>query len=142
MATSDVAATPTPGADDSATVLTDPRPTLVALHQEGKRYRFLDLAYRYLAAVDHDPTIALAVLRSLVELGLGGPARELLAHRRDLSDSGLDVEELGRTLAPVPIGRLPWEKLTDQFERNLAALLASRPHIGPGTALFRRALSA
>ncbi|MHC4416711.1 MAG: glycosyltransferase family protein [Planctomycetota bacterium] len=118
----------------------DGRNALLALRQSGERYRFLDLGYRYLAAVDDDPQVTLEVLKALVELGLGGPARELLQQRRDLAEAGIDPAELQKSVASIPTGRVPWDELREQFEANLASLLQARSYLDDHLPQVRRSL--
>ena len=82
------------------------RGALLALRNRGDIYRFLHLGYGYLAAVGDDPGVAFEVLKGLIELGLGGPARELLHQRPDLDAARPETAELRRHLKSVPIGRV------------------------------------
>ena len=127
----DVAGAECQGGSSAVAAPPDDRSALLALRHAGERYRFLDLAYRYLAAIDVDPQMTLEVLKALVEIGLGGPARELLNQRRDLASAGIDPDELRKSLSSVPTGRVPWEELHDQFEANLPLLFRGRPHLVP-----------
>ncbi len=127
----DIAGAECQGGSSAVAAPPDDRSALLALRHAGERYRFLDLAYRYLAAIDVDPQMTLEVLKALVEIGLGGPARELLNQRRDLASAGIDPDELRKSLSSVPTGRVPWEELHDQFEANLPLLFRGRPHLAP-----------
>ena len=129
MVKSDVCGEHRPAPPSTGTTQADQRSAVVALWHSGQRYRFLDLGYRYLSAVANDPQISLEVLKALVAIGLGGPARELLQHRQDLDAAGMDIDQLHRSLVSVPTGRVPWEKLAAQFESNLAALRGDRPDL-------------
>ena len=116
-----------PPAADAAPTSIENRSTLLALRRDGQPYRFIDLAYRYLDGVDVDPEITVETLKTLVELELGGPARELLAHRQDLTLAGLSPAQLQQALAPIPTGRVDWKELAPTFEANLAVLLEAKP---------------
>jgi hypothetical protein len=113
----------------------DPRLVLAALRQAGEHYRFLDAGYRYLAAVPDDPAMTFEVLKGLVEIGLGGPARELLHDRGDIA--GTEAQALRRALRGIPTGRVPWERLEATFEANLACLLEHQPHLDGHEASLR-----
>ncbi len=102
------------------------RNLLIALGRSGEPYRFLDQAFAYLGRVESDPAVVLLALEALVKLGLGGPARELLQVRKDL-ESEVDVDGLRKSLASVPIGRVPWERFSGQFEMNRKALAEHHP---------------
>ena len=119
--------------------LADSRKALLAMHAEGRRDQFLDLGFRYLDEVRDDAEITLNVLKALVHAGLGGPARELLAHRHDLAAAGLDTGELARSLEPVPDGRVPWIETDGVFTANLEALLAHRRNLCDAAAELRTA---
>ncbi len=110
---------------------TQERSVLLALRQRGERYRFLDRGYRYLSVVDMDPPVTLEVLKALVEIGLGQPARELLDHRRDLATAGLDLAGLRKAVALIPTGLVDWRDLAGTFKNNLAALLEAKPVLAP-----------
>ncbi|MHC4319876.1 MAG: hypothetical protein ACYS1B_15225 [Planctomycetota bacterium] len=90
------------------------RRQLLDHRQAGRREAFIDLAYRYLEAVPRDPPIALELLRALVELGLGEPARELLATRPDLTEAG-DTASLRQALDGLPAAAVPWARLRPRF---------------------------
>ncbi len=122
-----------PGAQPTS----DDRSVLLALRQSGQIYRFLDLGYRYLAAVESDLQITLEVLKALVEIGLGNPARELLHQRGDLASAQLDVVQLRKAVAPIPTGRVDWKDLSATFEANLATLVEMKPGLGRYEQLLR-----
>ncbi len=115
------------------------RDALLALRQSRQRYRFLNLAYRYLAQ-DDDPLILLEVVKTLVEIGLGGPARELLQDDRRLEDVGIETAGLRRSIASVPTGRVPWQDLEGLFATNLEALRRCRPYLRAGESELRGSL--
>ena len=103
------------------------RRELAARWQRGLRYAFLDGAFRYLAECESDPQIVLLAIRGLCELGLGGPARELIDQRNDLAsdDASIDVEALRRSVSALPSGRAPWERRREIFDRNFHAMCAA-----------------
>jgi len=127
------------GAPASST-LADGRATLMDLFADGRRDEFVDVGYRFLARIDDDPEIALLVLKSLVEAGLGGPARELLQYRGDLAVSESQIAELRKAVALVPIPRVPWESLERQYEANQEVLLAGRPYLNDTAGTLRDSL--
>ncbi len=125
MATSGVSL---PGAEAAAgDARGESRRDLLALRAAGDTYRFLDLGWRYLSAVDDDATIALEVLKGLVKVGLGGPARELIEARLDLA--AIAGTELRAGLANLPSGRVPWAALVRTWSTNLAALRRHQVHL-------------
>jgi hypothetical protein len=90
-----------------------------------------------------DAEVALAVIGALSTLGLGAPAREILAaHEGALRGAGADVAALGRGLAPVPTGRAAWEEHAARFEANLALLHADRPWLEHAEPRLRAAMGA
>ncbi len=127
------------GAPASST-LADGRATLMDLFADGRRDEFVDVGYRFLARIDDDPEIALLVLKSLVEAGLGGPARELLQYRGDLAVRESQIAELRKAVALVPILRVPWESLERQYEANQEVLLAGRPYLNDTAGTLRDSL--
>jgi hypothetical protein len=90
-------------------------------------YEFLVRAHQELDARPAVPELAHATLRVLVELGLGGPALELLQLRRDLGLTRAEKTAQCSLLAALPAGRLTWPELESTFRRNLAALASCRP---------------
>lgn len=129
-----------PASPAKTTTRPEARTALLALRSAGQNYRFLDLGYRYLAAVDDDPQITLEIVKALVELGLCGPARELLQQRRDLTGAGIDFSALRRNLDSVPTGRIPWEQLQDRFAANMEVLVRLHPHFRGREAEMRGSL--
>jgi hypothetical protein len=114
----------------TAVTAAEARSQLLDHRRAGRRDAFVDLAYRYLAGVPQDPPIVLELLRALVELGLGGPARELLDTRPDVAMAG-DAAALRRALEDLPDAAVPWAAQRQRFAANLDACLASRPHLHP-----------
>ncbi len=102
---------------------------LTRLYDAGRRFHFVEQAHRLLCHVPQAGPLASQVLSALTELGLGGPARELLQMRRDLAVVGQDLAELTTKLESLPNGRVPWTDCVDVFARNMAALLRHRPHL-------------
>lgn len=101
---------------------------LEQLYKSGQRYRFIEQAHRVLAQVSDAPEVAGLTLRALVELGLGGPARELLQLRGDLRQFRED-ERLSEALTTLPHGRETWTDQAETFHANMAALCKTRPHL-------------
>jgi hypothetical protein len=102
-------------------------PELHQLYAARRWYELIAPAHRALAAAPHAPELVLLTLRTLVECGLGGPARELLQIRRDLDLSPADRAALRSSLSAVPNGRVTWAELEATFRANLAALASCRP---------------
>lgn len=114
--------------DPTTSTAGDDRNLLIALGRSDQSYRFLDQAFAYLGRVESDPEVVLLTVSALVKLGLGGPARELLQVRKDL-ESEVDVDGLRKSLTSVPIGRVPWDRLSGQFEANRSALAEHHPEL-------------
>lgn len=115
-------------------------PALQQLYDSGRRYEFLAQAHRLLAAAPVAPELACLTLRALVELGLGGPALELLQLRRDLGGTAEERAALRASLAALPSGRVPWSELEATFQQNLAALATGRPEWQDAEARLRAVL--
>ncbi len=136
MATSGVSL---PGAEAAAgDARGESRRDLLALRAAGDTYRFLDVGWRYLSAIDDDAPLALEVLKGMVKLGLGGPARELIETRRDLA--AIAGAELRAGLAALPSGRVPWETLERTWRANLAALRRHQAHLRMDEESLRKSL--
>ncbi len=101
------------------------------IHAAGRKFFFVEQAHRVLRQVPRAPKLASLTLETLVELGLGGPARELVQIRRDLSGATPDLAGLESTIGSLPNGRVPWSERREVYECNLAALLGRRPHLRP-----------
>ncbi len=104
------------------------RHSLIALSRSGRHCAFLSRAYPYLEQVAQDPEIALLALQSLVALGLGGPARELLDARAEFTENA-DLLQLRRSLAGLPTGRVAWTEFTAVFEQNWRTIEVAHPHL-------------
>jgi hypothetical protein len=98
------------------------RKAILSLAADGKTYASLDLAYRYLPLVQRDPQVVVLMLKQLLRLGLGGPARELLDLRHDLEGAEAELRQLRQIVAAAPTGRVPWESTRAVFEANMRAL--------------------
>lgn len=96
---------------------------LATLFRHGRHYDFLVNGYRALSRSPNDSPLATLVLRALVELQLGGPARELFKCRRELGGLA-EAGQLYDQLRRVPDGRRPWSVARVLFERNREALLS------------------
>ena len=101
---------------------------LLRLYESGRRFRFLDQSYRVLAQVSFAPQLALQTFRALVELGLGGPARELLDARTDLGDE--DTRGRFRSaIQELADGNICWSERKTIFVQNLEAIRSYRPDL-------------
>ncbi len=112
------------------------RQRLLALHGAASAYAFLDPAWRYLTAVPHDPEVAAAAVDCCLRLGLGGPARELLQARADLSPAA--APQWHAAAREAPSGRVAWSRFQRRYRENLEQLLRGQPHLqGCGPELDR-----
>ena len=102
---------------------------LLRLYHSGQTHTFLQQAHRALAAEPNAPDLAWLTLRTLVESGLGGPARELIEMRDDLQAAEADLGEVETIVSALPSGRVSWSGRRDVYERNAAVLLAGRGHL-------------
>ena len=98
---------------------------LVAAYRSGRTYDAIEQAHRVLSQTGAAPRLAEFTFRALLELGLGGPARELLQMRTDLGAAA----DLQAALENAPNGRVRWADCRDTFQRNVTALLEHRPHL-------------
>ena len=101
---------------------------LEALYTAGRHFDFLVNSYASLPAHPDDRPLAMLILRVLVELKLGGPARELFQARPVLRNAP-DADRLEAMLERVAHGRRPWSVARVLFERNRAAMLACHQHL-------------
>ena len=88
----------------------------------GSPYQFLNWAYEHPDALLAQPALVRAAVEVLAGLGLGGPAREMLA-----TYDGPEAQALRLAVRTVPIGRVPWTEREHILNTNLAPLLAMRP---------------
>jgi len=102
---------------------------LAGLYRAGKPFRFVQRASAALHHVPVAPELAALTLRALVDLGYGGPARELLELRRDLCADPAQEKSLRAALAELPDGRIAWSALADNYQRNLAIVQQRWPRI-------------
>ncbi len=102
---------------------------LERLYQSQRRFSFVQQAHRALSAIPMAPDLARLTFRSLTEMGLGGPAAELLQFRRDLCPGDAERARLHSSLDGVPNGRVPWREQTPIFRRNIDALVSCRPEL-------------
>ncbi len=100
---------------------------LCRLYQSPRKYEFIRRSHAALAETAEAPELARLTLRCLCELGLGGPALELLQNRRDLGLSAAERTTLRASCAALPNGRIPWSECEQTFRNNLAALARGRP---------------
>jgi len=115
-----------------AETLTVPEATaqLRRLYESQRRYRFIEQAHRVLSVTQTASELSRLTFRALAELGLGGPARELLQLRHDLSTNEQERAELQSSVAGWPNGRIGWAQCEDTFGRNVTALIGHRPGLG------------
>lgn len=102
---------------------------LALLHDAGKRFQFVERAQRVLAQVDDAPELTGRTIRALTELGLGGPARELLQVRRDVPAGSPERADFDDALKNLPNGRIAWSRYKDTFNQNLEVLKPLRPDL-------------
>jgi len=108
---------------------TDSITQLRGLLEGGRRFEFLVHAQKALARSPGDMHLALGMLGALVEMGLGGPAREVLQLYPALAGAGGEGAKLLQAVHAAPHGRVPWTGLEDTLHRNKEALLRHRPHL-------------
>ncbi|MHC4064989.1 MAG: glycosyltransferase family protein [Planctomycetota bacterium] len=111
------------------------------LYESQRRYRFIEQAHRVLSATSTAPELAQLTLRALVELGFGGPARELLQLRGDVCSDERQRIELQSSVASLPNGRVAWSSCADTFRQNVSPLLSCRPQLGECVAKLPELLS-
>ncbi|MCP4593665.1 MAG: hypothetical protein GY842_23250, partial [bacterium] len=100
---------------------------LAGLYRAGRRYEFVEQAHGVLAQVGRAPGLVELTLRALLELGLGGPARELRQLRPEVEELLEGNAGLTAALAEAPNGRVPWSRNEAILRTNVAALLKDRP---------------
>jgi len=99
------------------------REALLQLLQQGNHYQFLSLASRHLIACPDDAQVALLAVREYLNLGLIGPARELMQSiSSPETDSQSELASVADTLSNLPDGQIPWSQRQGVFEGNLTAL--------------------
>ncbi|MHC5025720.1 MAG: CgeB family protein [Planctomycetota bacterium] len=96
-------------------------------------HAFLTTAYQWFDQGGHDPRLAARMAEVLASLELGAPARELLAPRYGVHETGADVDALRAALRVIPQGRIRWESRAALFEANADALRAH--HLATGVDL-------
>lgn len=119
---------PTATADNGIFKLT--REQLMTLAAGQDSYRFLALALLALPQLPGDVDLRLQVIRHLAALGLIGPAIEFAVGLPAPVVEQLRAAGVLRQLEAVPSGRVPWERLRDQYESNLRVLLTRFPAAG------------
>ncbi len=99
------------------------REALLQLLQQGHNHQFIDRASKYLIACPGDSPLALLVAREYLNLGLVGPARELMtSDYSHQSGSQAELSEVANALSDLPDGQIPWSQRSDLFEKNISAL--------------------
>ncbi len=104
------------------------------LHGE---YLAVQAAMRRLAEHPDEAEAAFVAFRSLVALGLVGPALEMLESPGPLAKVA-ELRAIREQLAAMPSGRLTAKTLQTRYQRNLAALEARYPDLRRYDASFRR----
>ena len=110
---------------------------LEALRRRGDHYAILNIGLKHLRDNPDDPAGLPIVVKSLLALGLAGPARDLLLAAE--SSGGLDSEMVSvrDRIATAPAGRVGWRTLQDRFEANFAQVCARWPEMEKHEAVFR-----
>ncbi len=98
------------------------RRSLLSLADQNRPYEFLHKALSYLARVPDDLQIRLLVVRSYAEVGLFGPALELVDERPELIEQVPELASTVQALRGQDPGHVPWAAQSDLFERNLAVV--------------------
>lgn len=111
------------------------------LYDAGQTFRFVEQAYQVLRQAPQAGELASLTLRALVELGFGGPARELLQSRYDLDAEDSKVAALKEQVRSLPNGRVQWSQYADVFRKNVAALLRHQPDLEHLAASLPKSLS-
>lgn len=101
---------------------------LASLFQAGRHFQFLKQSHELLDKLPHAPELAAMSLQALAALGYGGPARELVERRADIGGPLNHRDKLNDSLSKLPNGRLPWNDLTQTFERNATTFLKRYPN--------------
>ncbi len=108
---------------------------MVTAARQNRPYLFLQTALPYLIQVPADDEVRVLALQHLAQLGLFGPAVELVDDHPDLLTR---VPDLAPSVAPLreqPTGQIPWGTLAPTFEQNLVAARerfeVCREHEGP-----------
>lgn len=101
---------------------------LLALYEGGRTFDFLANGARVLASNDQLAPVAVLMLQGLVQLQLGGPARELFRSRAELCESN-DAQQIRDVLQRIPDGRRPWSVARVLFKRNRDALVQRNPSL-------------
>ncbi|MCK4660155.1 MAG: hypothetical protein KAV82_11590 [Phycisphaerae bacterium] len=102
---------------------------LTELYRSGRRYRVVEQAHRVLPSIPVAPRLAELTLQTLLELKLGGPARELLQLRSDLGQVADQHPKLKQAVDGTPNGRVQWAQCADVLRRNITALVKHRTHL-------------
>lgn len=98
----------------------DARQRLLHLANQNRPYEFLHEALLYLSQEPGDAQIRLFAVRSFAEIGLFGPAVELIDDRPDLLNEAPDLAATVEALRQQPTGLVPWSDLDGVFDRNLS----------------------
>ncbi len=91
------------------------------LANQKRPYEFLQRALFHLAQVPSDGQVRLLTVRTFAEIGLFGPAVELIDDQPGLLQQAPDLAASAEALRRQPSGFVPWADLAEVFEKNLAA---------------------
>ncbi|MFH1419652.1 MAG: hypothetical protein ABII12_15360, partial [Planctomycetota bacterium] len=112
--------------------------SLAPLFERGEHYGVVQTAVARLAEDPSDVQTALFVFRSLVALGLIGPAMEMVSEGGGALAALPEFQALRSDLAEMPSGLVAWESLRDRFEANAARVYERHPHLRRHNEAFRR----
>lgn len=103
--------------------LEETRQNLLQTAQQDRPYVFLQAALPHLEQVPDDAELRLLALGQLAQLGLVGPALELLDGREGLGAQSPDLDRALTVLKSQPSGHISWSRLSPRFEANLEVAL-------------------
>lgn len=115
----------------------EPGTTLDQLFDRGDHFAVLHVAVPRLEERPDDANLALAVCRSMIALGLLGPAREMLAEGGGPLADMPEFRSLHQQISRAPSGRLPEGLLRTRLERNIEKLYARHPDLRRHDDVFR-----
>lgn len=111
--------------------------TLADCIERGDHYTVIRSALAHLEKDPlHEPALLLAA-RSLIAIGLVGPARELLAEVQEQSEHSDQAREVSRCIDGLPSGRVAWGQLQPRFDANWRQLLDAKPELAAHEETFR-----
>ncbi len=110
---------------------------LELLFERGEHYGVVQTAAPRLAAEPSEAATALYLFRSLVSLGLIGPAMEMVSEGGGVLSELPEFQALRTELADLPSGLVAWADLQDRFEANAACVYERHEHLREHDAAFR-----